>query len=44
MKVATINPIDLRANKRRTPDNIWPLRAADGRTWAEKKEVENDRR
>lgn len=27
-----------RRNFRQTTDNVWPLRAADGRTWAEHKE------
>ena len=27
-----------RGNARHSPDSAWPLRAADGRTWAEHKE------
>lgn len=39
MKIAQIAPINDRATVRRTPDSVWPLRAADGRTWAEKRET-----
>jgi len=39
MKIAQIAPLDHRATQRRTPDSIWPLRRADGRTWAEAKEI-----
>lgn len=38
-----IAPIDPKARTRRSADSVWPLRGADGLTWAERKERERAR-
>ena len=37
-----IAPINPKATTRRTPDSIWPLRGADGLTFAERKERQRE--
>ncbi len=37
-------PIDPAARVRRSSDSAWPLRDAQGRTWAERKRQEQEKR
>ena len=40
MKIAQTAPIDRRARYSKSPRSVWPLRGADGLTFAERKAKE----
>ena len=42
MNTAQAAPIDRRATTRRSSDSVWPLRDAQGMTWAERKALNRE--